>query len=56
MRQEPNHARAHYLLFLIYSGDPRTSDPAARHGRMFLRLAPGDSASSAVKQWLAEAG
>ncbi len=52
LRLQPDFAPAHYLLGIMYAEHPRTLHLAAKHYRIFLRLAPNDNAAPAVRQWI----
>lgn len=53
IQQNPSHAGAHYLLGLILSRDPGTHAAARQAFRRFVELAPNDSKTPGVRQWLA---
>lgn len=52
LRIRPDFAPAHYLLGIMYAEHPLTLHLAAKHYRIFLRLAPNDEAAPAVRQWI----
>lgn len=50
--REPSHARAHYLLGLIFSTREQTRPEAVEHYRKFLELQPNDPAAERITAWL----
>jgi tetratricopeptide (TPR) repeat protein len=50
--RQPSHAKAHYLLGLIFSAQEQTRPEAEKHYRKFLDLRPNDPAAQRVRAWL----
>ena len=49
---QPGHAKAHYLLGMIFSAQEQTRPEAVKHYRIFLKLQPNDPAADRVRAWL----
>jgi len=50
--QDPDHAKTHFLLGLIYSSKDIDVRQAKQHYRRFLQLKPGDRNAPAIRKWL----
>lgn len=53
LKNQPQHAAAHYVLGYLYADNASTIPLAKQHYQEFLRLAPKDPSARAVQQWLA---
>lgn len=50
--QDPDHAKTHFLLGVIYSSKEIDIPRAKQHYRRFLQLKPGDRNAPAIRKWL----